>query len=345
MDLSLVVHDIYGVLLKDIPKDKMVFLEREYDYFKVERLAWVNLEIEFVDKIHIPEKNTCLLENFFYKNGYFYLDFHGSLICFPIKDIDKEMITVLAEKPISSWMIFYVIEKMLHIKVLEQGFCFFHAAGVVDKTKALIYASYQGAGKTKWLLDMVKNGAFFLGDDLVLVKRSGEAFGYSRGLNIHIFHGSYYRGHILRNLSISNIARNIFFSLLNTLCVLPVFPQDLKKRIGEYVKYKSTSRINIKEIFPDVRIIDRCKVDKIMVIAALRRNSSSSFAQGVSRKTAVKFLLDSTNFERMSHIRSYFDAFYANADETSVMIKKYLSKLVKKEIKTVYEIIKRCQMA
>lgn len=344
MDLALAIHNIYNVLLKDVPEDKMAFLKREYDYFKVEKLGRVNLEIKFVDKIHIPEQSLCLIENLFYKDGCFYLNFSGAIISFPVKDIDKDAISVSAEKPISPWMVFYVIEKMLHIKVLEHGFCFFHAAGVVEKAKALIYASSQGSGKTKWLLGRIKNGASFLGDDLVLVKRSGEAFGYSRGLNIHIFHGLYYRRLIWRNLSISSIVKNISLLLLKMLYVTPIFSQGFKKRIGESVKYRSTSRVSIKEIFPEAKIIDRCRIDKIILAAAGDQNLANSAMNGNFIRKTVKFLLSSTDFERMSHIRSYFDAFYANGDETSLKVKAYLARLIKKEIKTAYKVIKRCKI-
>ncbi len=337
MSLKYSIHDIFKIKVSDPPDRIKTFLNREFNYFKVDEIDEVDLDIRFVDNIEIPEKSVCLMDGFFYKEGYFYFDFSGSILCFPIKDISSKNMVVLSEKNVPEWMIFYSIEKVLHIKVIEKGFCFLHAGGVKENGKTTVFSSLQRGGKTKWALEKLEDGAGYLGDDLVLFDRTGDAYTYPRGININRYHGRSYR-RFIRNLPFATLIRNrLSIMALSLLHFLFSFSSVFKKRIEGMINARSIFRINVGDFFSNVEIINKSKLDEIII--SLRANCKEPSYETWSSKKMVNFLHKNLEYERAAHVRQYMGIFWVYGDEYSFAIKKYFAKLMKKEIMTLYRLI------
>ena len=342
MDLKFSIHNFFNVLITNPPEGIGSFLEREFQYFKVDKLDRINLEIKFVDRIEIPDKSVCLLRDFIYENGTFYFNFSGSTLCVPIKDICKENIVVLSEKRTPVWMIFYVIEKILHIKILEKDFCFFHAAGMIENGKTAVYSSLQSGGKTGWVFRGLRNKAGFFGDDLILVNRSGHVFSYPRRINLNKYHGTSYR-RFLESLPISIYIKNrVFVMFLCLLRNLLQFHGAVKRRIDEVIESKNTFRVNVNQIFPDVEIINNKKVDKLII--ALKTYTRQQTFEKWELKRNINFMLHNTSNERLAHAEKYMRAFFAYGDDHSFTVRKYIAELMKKEVNTVSRILKKCEV-
>ena len=161
MDLIFSIHDIFNVALYDIPERIYPFLFNEYKYYEKEFSGQINLEIHFVDKIAIPEGSTLLWKGFYYKDGMAFLSMYGAVLKVPLKDIPFSRIHVFAEKNVFVWFIVYVVERILFLKVLEQGYCFFHAAGLVKDDRAILNSTLQMGGKTDWILRELKKAGNF----------------------------------------------------------------------------------------------------------------------------------------------------------------------------------------
>ena len=342
MDLKFSIHNFFNVSITNPPEGIGNFLDGEFKYFKVDNLNEINLEIIFVDKIKVPDKSICLLKDFIYENGTFYFNFSGSTLCVPIKDICKENMVVLSEKKTPEWMIFYVIEKILHIKLLEKDLCFFHAAGIRENGKTVVYSSLQSGGKTGWAFRGLRNKAGFFGDDLILVNRSGYVFSYPRRININKYHGSYYRKFLKslpRNIYIKHRAFILFLRLLRNLLQLH---RVVKRRIDGLIESKNIFRVNVNQIFPEVEINNNKKIDKLII--ALKTYTRQQIFEKWELKRSINFILRNTNNERLAHVEKYMRAFFAFGDCHSFTVKKYIAELMKKEVNTVSRILKKCEI-
>ena len=342
MDLKFSIHNFFNVSITNPPEGIGNFLDGEFKYFKVDNLNEINLEIIFVDKIKVPDKSICLLKDFIYENGTFYFNFSGSTLCVPIKDICKENMVVLSEKKTPEWMIFYVIEKILHVKLLEKDLCFFHAAGIIENGKTVVYSSLQSGGKTGWAFRGLRNKAGFFGDDLILVNRSGYVFSYPRRININKYHGSYYRKFLKslpRNIYIKHRAFILFLRLLRNLLQLH---RVVKRRIDGLIESKNIFRVNVNQIFPEVEINNNKKIDKLII--ALKTYTRQQIFEKWELKRSINFILRNTNNERLAHVEKYMRAFFAFGDCHSFTVKKYIAELMKKEVNTVSRILKKCEI-
>lgn len=342
MDCKFSIHGIFNVAVSGVPERIKVFLSREFGHFSTDRLDSADLEIRFVEKVSIPDSSIRLLDNFFYNRGDFYFDFSGAILNVPIKDISRGNMVVLSERNVPEWMIFYVVEKILHVKILEKDFCFFHAGGVTDNEKAVLYSSLQAGGKTEWTLRKLEDKAGFFGDDQVLANRSGYVFSYPRGINVNKYHGPVYNRALRSRSSGSYIKHRSYVSALHILRFLFWFDRELRKRVENSILSRSSIRVNIREIFPENEIIDKKRLDRIII--ALKTNPGRAFSEKWTLKRSANFLLMNTNYERLAYVDRYLQAFWAFGDDYAVRVKQYLKRLARRELNTVCRIIKKCEV-
>ncbi|MFH1310764.1 MAG: hypothetical protein ABIH85_08845 [Candidatus Omnitrophota bacterium] len=341
MTFTFSVHNVFNIKLTDMPERIGCFLRREFSYFEIKELRKIDLEIKFVEKIKMPDNSTGLLNDFFYKNGIFYFNFRGSKLNIPIKDIENGEVVVFAEKTIEPLMIFYVIEKILHIKMIEKGFCFLHAAGARLEGRTIIYSSLQGGGKTKWVLERIQEGADYLSDELVLADELGSVFAYPRGMNIHSFHYEVYEK-VLKKIPFNiRIRREFFLSCLKLARGLLKNNTGIGKKMDVLIKAKSTFRLSVSELYENIKIAAKSRLDKIIIGCVTKQGEDLSENWKVKR--TVGFLVNNISNERLSFIAPYLNAFFAYGDDYSTSFRKYLRKLTKKELRILYRVVTKCK--
>lgn len=336
MNFNFSIYDIFNVALYDVPARLHSFTFREYNYFKKDRLERTDLEIHFVDKILIPEGSILLAKGFYYKDGVAFLAKHGSILEIPLKDISSSRIRVVVEKNIIEWFVLYVIEKIMHLKVVEKGYCFFHSAGLVRDDKAVLYVGLQQAGKTEWILRQLKKDGEFLGDDLVLVDHGGNAYAYPRGVNVHVFHKNIYNQALKRKPW-----KRAMIGLLKMLLLIVPKNSWIADRLNVRIKEKFLLRMHINDLMPDVKIARKSQIEKILINLKARGSKVENRVWGKER--VCRFLTTNTSIERSAFIDQFIPSFLAFGDEVSVSLGQYVKELLKKEVDVVSGILDSCQ--
>ena len=147
--------------------------------------------------------------------------------------------------------IFYFVELFLRNLAPLSGISFLHASAfVVDETPVLIMA-WGGTGKTSILLEMLKNGYDYLGDDLIPVTENGEVFPYTKRINLMHYNVKDNKNIISRVLT----KKIIFFSY--ALDFFSLLERKSKSfRIFNYLSRKFrvyySDKLNIKESHFDI---------------------------------------------------------------------------------------------
>lgn len=340
MDLSFSIHGIFKVALYGIPEGIYPFLHNEYMYFEDQPAGRVNLEIYFVDELSVPEGSLALEKGFAYKDGVAFISAHEALVEIPLKDVAGGHIAVRAEKSVSGWIVLYIIEKILHLKVIEKGFCFFHAAGVSREGQATLYAAPQRGGKTQWVLEQLKAGAGFLGDDLVLVDRDGFAYAYPRGINLQIFHGKIY-DQALQGQRGQKSNTGLFgvqaARVLSRMC--SVWP-GISRRLDSRLKEKSLLRLHVNDLAPDAVIVNKARLQKVFI--APPYGTGGWATEQWDKKRMARFLADNITFERLGFIKDFIVPFLALNDPVSRSLEDYVKKLLKVEEEIFFQVLDRC---
>jgi hypothetical protein len=120
------------------------------------------------------------------------------------------------------------------------------------------------------------------------------------------------------------------------------FHAVVKSRIDKLIENKNIFRVNVNQIFPDVKIANNKKLDKLII--ALKTYTRQQSFEKWELKRSINFILDNTNNERLAHVEKYMRAFFAYGDHYSFTVKKYIAELMKKEVNTVSRIIKKCEV-
>lgn len=75
----------------------------------------------------------------------------------------------------------YLVEALLHQRLLSNGSALFHASGVVRGGEAALFAGWGGVGKSEVSGELVRERGYdLLGDDLVVVSQDGTASPYRK---------------------------------------------------------------------------------------------------------------------------------------------------------------------
>jgi hypothetical protein len=335
--LNFSIHDLYNVRLSNPGSRISDFIGRQYRRFSVPRLSRVDLDIYFISEVYIPRKAVWLRKDMAYWDGEIYFVLKDGRIRFPAKDMTLDRMSVQAEKSLSGWHAFYMMEKMAQLKVLDKGYCFLHAGCVAQDEKAVVFLSPAGAGKTAAVLDALEKGSPFLGDEFVIANKAGFAFSYPRMLNINPYHGRIY-SHLLRRMPYRTRLINGFGLLLMGMSEAAFFlPRRLKNRLKDSVKARGTLSFEVKEIFKEAVLMDKAPIAEILVIDPARRKEGLP-----ERREIVDVILRDIRRERERFVYGYFKAFLAFYDEWSRKVNSYLYMLSRKEAETVSYMVKRC---
>lgn len=342
MDLNFSVHDLFNIKIENAPKETGEFLNNEFRYFKRGSLDRVNLLVSFRNRINIPSDSVCLLQGLFYKNGILYFNISGSLAKFPIKDLAGATITLSCEKKLNKWRIFQAIESILFIKTLHQDVSMIHAAGCKLNDKALLFTAPPGLGKTRWVIERIQIGASFFGDEIVFVTRKGEMLCYPRGLNLHEQQGKSFKEFLKNSKEGKFIGDRLSMAILYFIKPFIGFNKRMKHKVENMIKQRSYFRFYIKDLLYDVKIEKISPIDEIII--SYNQNSGERNNDRWSIKRVANFLAESIRYERYTHFIRYLNAFFSYGDEYAMDIKKFIFRSLKRQIRTIFKAIKKCEI-
>lgn len=145
-----------------------------------------------------------------------------------------------------------IAEPCLYYNLPNQGYSFLHA-GTVFKEKGVLFFGPSNIGKTSIVLELVKRGWEFLGDDMVIIDERNHALAYPKTIK----------------LEGQNIATHpyLYKPLSSKLGALDKF--FLRRSMSAAAKkpFKIALHASITDLFSDAKIRTECNIDYIVRLA------------------------------------------------------------------------------
>lgn len=139
------------------------------------------------------------------------------------------------------------------MKLVEHGSAFLHASGFEYNGKTIVVSAWGGTGKTNTLIEFLRRGAAYLGDDMLIIDRAGVVFPYPRPLNLfdyNIERFPFLRKHITFKKRLLFMAKR----LMERACHLSeLLPQDsIGRMTGAHLARVGKAAVNLKVTPPEV---------------------------------------------------------------------------------------------
>lgn len=167
----------------------MNYMEREYSYFKRDSSPKSELIIIIGDFEPKNEDCTIINHKYFVKKNYFYCEDSYKVVKWKveIENFEGNPTTVRYHGNYfaDSFLVRYVVEPLLWIKLLEKGVATLHSSGVCDGKRAFLLTACKGVGKTSTILNLVNEGGTYMSDDFTLLSKDGIVYSYPT--TIHLF--------------------------------------------------------------------------------------------------------------------------------------------------------------
>ncbi|EHR78588.1 hypothetical protein OCC_05079 [Thermococcus litoralis DSM 5473] len=195
----------------------------------------------------------------------------------------------------------FIIEKLMFLALLEQGFSRIHGGGVQDLTSksVMILAGSGGVGKTTTILSLLmKNPTLaFMGDDIVVVDQNGTAYPIFRKINVYTYHNQYLKNitlkdNILRDILTKTINKgiNIFRNFLSVSYEIPLYSTGW---IGEY---------DIQELFD----IPKGTRGKVTTVGYLEKSDTLKVCNSESDNIITALVNETIAEETWGHVNKFY---------------------------------------
>lgn len=173
--------DDFKIKLNNISEEIKRYLKGEIDehIFPDDTSKEHDITVEFKDSIECDGeiKYVTLGAGFSGKSFYLFDDMHNKIRMGSFRNKD----TVLVEKNFNSKCFFEILEYLYMNKILEKNMMFLHSSGVILEKKTVVFPACAGTGKTKMLIQLMKEyKANLLGDDWTIIDNKGNAYPYLR---------------------------------------------------------------------------------------------------------------------------------------------------------------------
>ena len=324
METSYSIHNIINIRLINPTSHVVAFVDDELDHFCQAASQEADVEIEFVNKIDVPDPVVYILRDMAYCEGRLYLEWKEGVVCFPVRDfVANQAVRVKAEKTISGWTTLLIIEKVLSFKAIEKGYCMMHSLCLLEDNGIVLYGGMQGAGKTKLALKKLSAGSQFLGEEYVFMNSAGVAFCYPRGINVHRYQEEEYFRLRYNPYLAKEIKRDIRKqTCLNTIRCLVYPVRSVRERVEMRISGKRFIRANVRKLFPDLKIVESGQINKIVVF--MKGRNGPLMIEDWPTERLAEFLAVNNHIERMNFVAEYINSFLAYGDKYGILFKSYM---------------------
>lgn len=290
MDIRINYYSINNII-NFVVIDKKNSFNRLFDSFDIHYENFrIEKEPENIDLIieigHFkPNLTDCYevgLGRLFFRKDWMYISaekYKGAKWRFEVDGFEKEK-TIVRIDCNSLGRIFitgYVIDFLIHLKLLRKGFPIIHASAVSKNDNGLILSSSGGGGKTTIAINMTTQDSNFLGDNYVMIHR-GEIFAFPTSLSIFTYN--------LSPIILKALYRKerLFFKLKKWLekitqghvkIFTKINPNRVFQNMIEKSKFKYGFFLNRKSGSTNIYIID--KIDKSDFITRMIFNQKLEF--------------------------------------------------------------------
>ncbi len=305
------LHNLLGISVSEnVSKTIIKSIDFQIEYFSVEAsdlpTSGYSIEIESYDKFNPKEAHDASI-------------FHSLRGIKERLFIDEGTQFVLEIKP-RGYKIYagssFLINIFIQLLFVREGYTLIHAAAVADnKGRCLLFPGPGGVGKTAIIGNLVKNHNYkVLGDDLVLLKKSGECYSFPRSFVLKDYHKSTYPNLFSQMEFASNLNKvtsRLIQIFIRNMPFLGLTKYILKKlnffntTVAHIPTEKShVGTVSVKKIFGDQSVIDRAQLEKIIFLE--RYNGLDFNYTDLKHDSLINRMFSIINHEWVNSMRRIF---------------------------------------
>jgi len=185
--------NIYGIkfIFNNEPLNINQYFTNEWYSFKdISSNDNAIINVHFTDNINIPNDITILSSNIAFSEDSLYL-YKTHKLKLNLSEVSTERIKLECSYNIQPVELFWLLERILFVKLIEKGFTPQHASCFEIDNKIYAFSSLKETGKSKILINFLENieNIKYISDDVLILDNNYKALPYPRGMSLHKFHG------------------------------------------------------------------------------------------------------------------------------------------------------------
>ncbi|MEM0117519.1 MAG: hypothetical protein QXV32_03655 [Conexivisphaerales archaeon] len=145
-----------------------------------------------------------------------------------------------------------MLEPFLYYRLPRTNATLVHASAACFKEEGILIAGSGHVGKTTLLLELLKSGFSYLGEDLVIADNSGNILSYPEPIRLQSQHLNLISGSLSSLVDHKDYIRRIFNAYL------------LKHHPSEFLRHRS--RVHINQLFKEANTKDACSLSTLIII-------------------------------------------------------------------------------
>jgi hypothetical protein len=328
------IHDLITIEIENPPLKIRESLNRRFQFFKVDELKCKpNIKVMFVPRIEVEDSVNYIGYKVgitaAYTSDRLWLNFpSGTILIKPVQLEYNEQMTqeIYCEHNVESSVLFNLL-LFLFIQelLLTKDATLVHASSVFFNNFGLVFAAWRDTGKTSTIINYLRAGAEYLGDDLVILTGDGSILCIPEYLNISSVELIDKHSPARKKLySWGSIGRRKIKAPLKALGKvlnrIPIFPFDGLG--GILIEYSKPSPLNLvvslTELFPQAKIRKVCHLDYVIFIIRSKRSEIS--VQSVEKNIIIDKMLSSLIHEEDFNLPSVYQIIrYAFPEKIRIM--------------------------
>ncbi len=280
--------NIYGIkfIFNNEPLNINQYFTNEWYSFKdISSNDNAIINVHFTDNINIPNDITILSSNIAFSEDSLYL-YKTHKLKLNLSEVSTERIKLECSYNIQPVELFWLLERILFVKLIEKGFTPQHASCFEIDNKIYAFSSLKETGKSKILINFLENieNIKYISDDVLILDNNYKALPYPRGMSLHKFHGEiFYK--LLKKATIK-IKIRYFIHLIKTKLLNRIEKFTIRLYLHRFTKKIDTTEGVISKLY----ILKKKKL-------------TDTNKETISKKEAEVFLLENIKME-------FFGIFY-----------------------------------
>ena len=211
---------------------------------------------------------------------------------------------------------------------------FLHAGAVSKNGKTFVFTGGGGVGKTSLVLNFVKRGYDYIGDDWILLGKNGVAYPLPK--TVHIFD---------YNLKDEEIARRVLgFKRYYYKFLFKLF--DFGERISPnrylrfiFQRFKPRFHVPIQKLYPNIKIAQPTIISRIFFLERKKEEGSIE----VSREEGIKELVARLAFVNLFERNYFYKEYYCYAYQFGVRNEK-IEKRFEHDYRIIHEALGKTEV-
>jgi len=189
MRVNFTCHDIAFIQFRNTPSEIYTQLVQTFpSYIDIATSANPDGQpvlIEFVEDLALPAGAQYISSTAAYtKSSYYLLDHKGHSISIDLSDLEGRY-RFHVSRHIAWELIEDFIEILLHALALNRRKAFFHSGAIGVNGKVVVLCGWANIGKTESIVEFLRRGYAYFGDDWVIIGADGTVCSYAKTIALH----------------------------------------------------------------------------------------------------------------------------------------------------------------